>query len=608
MKHLLNLGVVLVMIAVLVPLLPVGAYTFWGVSINSLNPSTTKLQHIIFIVQENHSFDNYFGTFSGVNGLDNAPPCCSSDLAFANVLGWGGNSPFMIHPFHENVTKPIMIWGDELPPGVSDADQMANGGLSNSTASNSTAPDIDADDLPPQMQAQILGGDSTALPFPISAETISDVNHSWKAAHTDWNNGAMNGFIVGEKTKDTMGYFDGDDIPYYWNYANNYVIDDNFFSSLMGPSFPNHLYIASGTSGPVTNVPSQLQGGNWIMHGGVINNPPIKSSNDWVGLSLTWATLAQELSDAKIPWTWYDGEANPTKPNIWDVLPLFEYFQNNPGQLTEHVKNTGSFVSDLDNGQFPSVAWVIPGAWTPPNYPSACDGVAVSEHPPARSDCGMDYVTYLVNAVMQSQYWGSTAIVITWDDYGGFYDHVAPPQVDFFGEGFRVPTLVISPWAKHGYVDHTLYEFASFLKMVEDNWGLPRLSSLGNVNDRDALNNIGDMENAFDFSQTPLPTLIEPDNFIGPQPYVETEFTTTAMSAPSSVTTTSSVASFPTLTSLYVGTTSATYVIGASLWILIVGVVVAAVALSASLWLFRQHTAQSFKVYKHATTHTDDFQ
>lgn len=143
----------------------------------------------------------------------------------------------------------------------------------------------------------------------------------------------------------------------------------------------------------------------------------------------------------------------------------------------------------------------------------------MSIHP--RSDCGMDYVSYLVNQVMQSPYWSSTAIVITWDDYGGFYDHVAPPQVDTYGEGFRVPTLVISPWAKHAYVDNTLYEFASFLKLVEDNWNLPRLP---NNNDRDELTDIGDMSNSFNFDQTPLPPLLEPENFVGPQPYVPRTF------------------------------------------------------------------------------------
>ena len=109
---------------------------------------------------------------------------------------------------------------------------------------------------------------------------------------------------------------------------------------------------------------------------------------------------------------------------------------------------------------------------------------------------------------MQSQYWQSSAIVVTWDDYGGFYDNVPPPQVDAFGEGFRVPTLVISPWAKHGFIDHTQYEFASLLRLAEDNFNLPRLGT------RDVTSN--DMMNSFDFSQAPQPPLIEPANFVGP--------------------------------------------------------------------------------------------
>jgi phospholipase C len=109
----------------------------------------------------------------------------------------------------------------------------------------------------------------------------------------------------------------------------------------------------------------------------------------------------------------------------------------------------------------------------------------------------MDYVTYLVNNVMKSQYWESTAFVITWDDYGGFYDHVPPPEVDKFGLGFRVPTLVVSPWAKHGFIDHTVYEFASMLKLAEGNFNLPSLGT------RDVKAN--DMMNSFDFNQAPQP-------------------------------------------------------------------------------------------------------
>ena len=129
----------------------------------------------------------------------------------------------------------------------------------------------------------------------------------------------------------------------------------------------------------------------------------------------------------------------------------------------------------------------------------------------------MDYVSYLVNQVMQSQYWQSSAIIITWDDYGGFFDHVPPPQVDAFGEGFRVPTLVISPWAKRGFIDHTQYEFASMLRLTEDNFNLPLLGT------RDVTAN--NMMNSFDFNQSPQPPLIEPANFVGPASTLTTQVT-----------------------------------------------------------------------------------
>ena len=128
----------------------------------------------------------------------------------------------------------------------------------------------------------------------------------------------------------------------------------------------------------------------------------------------------------------------------------------------------------------------------------------------------MDYVSYLVNQVMESPFWQSSAIIVTWDDYGGFYDHVPPPQVDAFGEGFRVPALVISPWAKHGFIDHTQYEFASLLRLAEDNFNLPPLGT------RDVTAN--DMMNSFDFNQSPQQPLIEPANFVGPaNPQTQTQ-------------------------------------------------------------------------------------
>jgi phospholipase C len=463
--------------------------------------ATTPITHLIFIVQENHSFDNYFGTYPGVIGYppDTAVPVDPNETGSATVS-----------PFHLNVAQPIDIVGDELPPGIADPDELNASFLATSNTTSGT-------------------------PFAFLNESISgDLSHAWSVAHQDYDNGKMDGFVKAEGSDLTMGYYDRSDIPNYWAYADHFVLDDSFFSSLMGPSFPNHLYIASGSNGP-TNISS-----NWVLNHGVIDNPP--SGFSWQGVDLTWSTLAQQLSTAGISWKWYDGDANPLAPSIWNVLPLFDYFQQNPTQLTTHVASTSTFASDVQAGKLPAVSWIIPGSWAPPTYPAACKGISPSEHPPARSDCGMDYVTYLVNQIMQSQYWQSSAIVITWDDYGGFYDQVPPPQVDQYGEGFRVPTLVISPWAKPHFVDGTTYEFASMIKLADTILGIaptaPRVVAAN------------DMMNSFNFTQVPQPPLLESVNFVGPANTTVTSTSTTTVTTTMThtSTTTMTVTSASTLT------------------------------------------------------------
>jgi phospholipase C len=445
---------------------------------------SSKIQHLIFIIQENRSFDNFYGMYPGVNGLSNAPPCCPSSLV--------GGAAAMSAPFHANVSKPVLMVGDELPPGQMYPDASDNLALARAAAS----------------------GD--VHPFLLPTLSIPDLSHAWRAAYTDWNGGKMNGFLVGQHSSDTMGYYDRTDIPYYWDYADNFVLDDNFFSSLMGPSLPNHLYIASGSSGNGTLSNPHNYG--WIVNGTVNDNSPqcAPDVSICVDLSLTWASMAQSLSEHGVSWKWYTGAGNVTQASYWDVLPVFAYFQQHPDQLRQDEVGTQSFVDAVQAGNLPSVSWIIPGnKWAPPTAPftskPSIPDCGTSDHPPARPDCGMDYVSYLVNAVMKSSAWQSTAIVVTWDDYGGFYDHVPPPQVGNDGEGFRVPTLVISPYAKHGYVDHTPYEFSSLLSLVEGNFGLPSLGQRDSVG-------IGknDMMNSFDFNQKPQPALMEAGNFVGP--------------------------------------------------------------------------------------------
>ncbi|MDA4124758.1 MAG: hypothetical protein OK438_04815 [Thaumarchaeota archaeon] len=428
--------------------------------VSTAQPS--KIQHIIFIIQENHSFDNYFGKYPGANGFP-------SGLAIP--VDPSNPTSKVYVPYLLSDAQPINLTGDELPPGVSDP-------------------------------IQLTFNQSLFLPHHLSSESAGLLTNSWGAAHQAYANGKMNGFITAQGgNTETMGYYDMKDIPYYWDYAGHYLLADNFFSSLMGPTFPNHLYIASGASGPVA--------GNygWLVNGSIIAN--LGDSYPYSSLSLGWSTLAQEMSMKNVSWNWYDGDPDVTVGGAWNVLPLFGYFQHHPDQVTQHIKSTQYFSPDIQAGKLASVTWVIPGSWEPPTYPSGCSGVDTSEHPPARSDCGMDYVSYLVNQVMKSSYWNSTTIVLTWDDWGGFYDHVAPPRVDNFGLGFRVPTLVISPWVKHS-IDHTQYEFGSMLKFAETTFGLPSLGT------RDA--SVKDMTSMYDFGQTPNPTLIEPANFFQQAP------------------------------------------------------------------------------------------
>ena len=450
-------------------------------SLGSTSSSEIPIKHLIYIIQENHSFDNYFGTYPGANGI---PP------GTAIPVNPNSTSSLTVAPFHLNGTLPISIVGDELPPGVADPDE--------------------------------LNGSATTSPFHLSTQVQVEVTSAWTAAHLSLDHGKMDGFVYAQDYFQmngtlAMGYYDRSDIPYYWDYADNYVLADNFFSSLLGPSLPNHLYIASGTSGGIID-----DSGNTLNGGG----------NGVGSLNLTWATLAQELTLSNVTWAWYTGQAVPVSGSVWNVLPLFNYFQQHFQILETHDLGTQSFLDAIGNGTLPAVSWITPGSWEPPGMPSVCAGQDVSEHPPARLDCGMDYVAGLINAVMQSKYWQSTAIVLTWDDYGGFYDNVVPPVVDQYGEGFRVPALIICPWAKHGYIDNTTYEFGSMLKLAETIFHVPSLGT------RDVTSN--DMLDAFDFTQTPQPPLVEPGNFVAGMPvqpasngYSPTTTTTSSVSGSS---------------------------------------------------------------------------
>ncbi len=257
----------------------------------------------------------------------------------------------------------------------------------------------------------------------------------------------------------TISYVDHSVIPNYWEYARKYTLCDAFFSSLIGPSQPNHLYAVAAQSGSlVTNIGR--------------GDAEIYSFHSVIEL----------LGNSNITWKYYTGSPNSAE-SIWNPLPGFQQYAKG-FDVVSHLATTRKFYDDIANGTPPQVCWLVPSEKN-------------SEHPPKNVQDGMWYVTDLVNAVMQSKYWQNCAIVTMWDDYGGFYDHVRPIQTDELGFGFRVPALIISPYSRSGQVVHTTYDLTSPLKLVETKFGLSSLTG------RDGSSNT--MLECFNFSQSPLP-------------------------------------------------------------------------------------------------------
>ena len=347
------------------------------------------IKHIIVIMQENHTFDNYFGTYPGVNGLP-----------------------------------------------------------------HSTA-------LP-----LFPGGLATVKPFHIPNYTIpNDMSHSDNAGREAYNSGKNDGFVYAESSNYTLGYYDHRDLPYYWDYASQFALADNYFTSFMGPSFPNHIYLLAGQSGNVTR--------------NVYNE------------TLRFPSIIDELQAAHISWRYYAGGA--AAANGWNPIPILQATIANKSIL-HNVIVPSLFPTELINHTLPSVVWLMP-----PDQ-------LRSEHPPYDPRIGEHYVVDLINQVMLSNYWNSTAIFLTWDDYGGWYDHVPPPQVDQHGFGFRVPLLMISPFAKQGYIDHAVASHDSILKFIETTFDLPAMTH----RDANAYNLLG----SFDFTQARRPALVLPGPFV----------------------------------------------------------------------------------------------
>ena len=332
-----------------------------------------------------------------------------------------------------------------------------------------------------------------------------DIVHCYQCALQAWNGGNMDGFASVSAPADRYAYtqFGPSDLPAYWHWAKRFVLGDNFFASAQGPSFPNHLYTIAAQSGGAHDNPIQdlerlaerhrttglfKAWGCDSVEQAYVPVEDREGKEVKVPPCFDFMTEGDLLLRAGIPWAYYSA-TNMQNGYLWSAYDAVRHIRQDTQLWQSHIFPVDGLVQDVRDGRLPPVTWVTPR-------------FELSEHPEYSFCWGQNWTTRVVNAIMASPMWRDTAIFITWDDYGGFYDHVPPPQVDRFGFGIRVPLLLISPYAKAGYVDHSLGEFSSVLRFIEDNWGLSQLTH----RDRGA----GNLSEAFDFSQAPRKPDVQP--------------------------------------------------------------------------------------------------
>jgi phospholipase C len=288
----------------------------------------------------------------------------------------------------------------------------------------------------------------------------------------------------------------------YFAMAGQYVLADDMFTSHIDASFVSHQYIIAGQAGGAVDLPSGLWGCGGVGGDSVETLTAQRVYGPTIAPCFTYATIASELEAKGLTWHFYS--AGPSDGGyLWSAYQAIGPVYNGPDWTSEVVQNPAQFLTDVAAGTLANVTWVTPTD-------------ANSDHAGAQSKSGPQWVTSVVNAVGESKFWKNTTIFVMWDEWGGWYDHVAPPYVDYDGLGIRVPLLILSPYAKHGYVSHVQYEHGSILKYVEDTFGLARLAA----SDTRANSPVPD---AIDYKQKPrafkpFPTALKPADFIDAPP------------------------------------------------------------------------------------------
>jgi phospholipase C len=427
----------------------------------NLAAARTTIQHVVIINQENRSFDSYFGTFPGADGIPmdgGVPTVCVNDPKTGKCVA----------PYHD--LSDENSGGPHTLQAFSEC--YADGGMNGFIAS--------AEGNGKGMQHQCDAGDI-------------DPNCLYGT------------------TTDVMGYHTAGEIPNYWTYAQSFVLQDHMFEPVHSYSLPDHLYMVSAWSATCTPADNPL---------GCVTDLDDPGNEHSGKPEYAWTDITYLLHKSGVSWNYFvaagdepdceDGAMTCTpvpqnykKPGFWNVLPWFDDVKadNEVG----NVLDTNLFYQNIAAGKLATITWLIPSA-------------PLSEHPPALLTRGQAYVTDIINRVMQSPFWDSTVIFLTWDDWGGFYDHVPPVSVDANGYGFRVPGMTISPWAKAGTIDHQTLSHDAYLKFIEDvflngeqldggNGGRPD----NRPTNREGAPELGNLLCEFDFMQAPIaPIMLNP--------------------------------------------------------------------------------------------------
>jgi len=422
----------------------------------------SKIRHVIVIMQENRSFDSYFGTFPGADGIpmqNGSPTVCVPD------------------PQRHTCGRPY----------VDHADVNSGGPHAQFNAA-----------------ADVHGGKMDGF--------IGQAESGTRGCEND-----TDPICTLSSTPDVMGYHTESDIPNYWTYAKDFVLQDHMFEPTASWSLPAHLFEVSEWSADcASHDPASCTNNNEDL----LNAPPDFVLSRGRRPIYAWTDLTYLLHRSGVSWGYYvvtgsepdcENDAaiscapvpqNANTPGIWNPLPYFDTVKAD-GQLG-NIQSVDHFYAAAKSGHLPAVSWVVPSG-------------DVSEHPDAPISYGQSYVTSLINAVMRSPDWRSSAIFLSWDDWGGFYDHVAPPVVDENGYGLRVPGIVISPYAKAGYIDHQTLSFDAYDKFIEDDFLQGqrldpktdgRSDPRPDVRENERI--LGNLLSDFDFNQAPRPPVLLP--------------------------------------------------------------------------------------------------